>query len=305
MQIDLPLTFIKQMHLAFGDTGTVWLMDLPETIQYCAQNWALSDLEVAGGLSYNLILFAKHADYGDVVLKIGVPHLDLFSEMEAIQLYDGRGICRCYAVDDAHGAMLLERVLPGEDLRSVVDADERYRITADLYARSKTAVPEVCNLPTYQSLIERAIERIPQNPQVPEALVQWLRKIEGQHQQLVDETDQLTVLHSDLHHMNILRSGDGWKLIDPKGFIGVPAMECIRFMQNELGIYPPADPKAAIEKMISIFAPALAVAPEMVRRCYFVDSVLSTYWGYEDDPSADWLEEGLEECAFLEREYLD
>ena len=91
MQIDLPLTFIKKIHQGFGDTGTVWLMDLPETIAYCAQNWVLSDLEVACGLSYNLILFAQHAVYGDVVLKIGVPHLDLFSEMEAIQLYDGRG----------------------------------------------------------------------------------------------------------------------------------------------------------------------------------------------------------------------
>ncbi|MEE4195304.1 MAG: aminoglycoside phosphotransferase family protein [Anaerolineae bacterium] len=302
--LDIPLNFIEQISRTFGDTGKVWLLDLPETIAHCVQQWELSDLTVAEGLSYNLILFATHPEHGPVVLKIGVPHLDLFSEMEAIQLYDGHGICRCYAVDEEHGAMLLERVLPGEDLRTVKDADERFRIAADLFARNKTAVPEVCNLPTYQDLIERALQRVPQNPQVPQQLTAWLREIKGRHQQLVGEADHLTVLHCDLHHMNILRSGDGWKLIDPKGFIGVPAMECIRFMQNELGLFPPNNKRTTIDIMISIFAPVLEVDPQTIEKCYFIDSVLSTYWGFEDDSTADWLEEAVRQCGFLRQEFF-
>lgn len=291
MQIELPLTFIEKISRSFGDTGKVWLLDLPQTVSNLVQQWSLTEVRLCHELSYNLILFAKHPEYGPVVLKVGVPHLDLFSEMEAIQLYDGRGICRCYAVDKEHGAMLLERVLPGEDLRSVTEADERYRITADLYARSKTEVPEVCNLPTYQSLIERAIERIPQNPQVPEPLVKWLRQIERQHRQLVDETQHLTVLHCDLHHMNILRSGDGWKLIDPKGFIGIPAMECIRFMQNELDLYRTDHPINLVNQMISVFAAAMQVSEAVVRRCFFIDSVLSCYWSHEDHSPETQLQE--------------
>ncbi len=303
-QFDLPLNFIEQISRTFGDTGKVWLLDLPQTVDWCVQQWGLSNLEVADGLSYNLILFATHPEFGPVVLKVGVPHLDLFSEMEVIQLYNGRGICRCFAVDAEHGAMLLERVLPGEDLRTVKDADERYRIAADLFARNKTEVPAVCNLPTYQDLIERAIDRIPQNPQVPEQLVAWLHEIKGHHQQQVDETPLLSVLHCDLHHMNILRSGDHWKLIDPKGFIGVPAMECIRFMQNEIDLFPPSDQRTTIDLMISVFATALKVDPRTVEQCYFIDSVLSTYWGFEDDSTADWLEEGVRQCGYLKREFL-
>jgi streptomycin 6-kinase len=173
---------------------------------------------VACGLSYNLILFADHPQYGQVVLKIGVPHLDLFSEMEAIQLYEGHGICRCYAVDKTRGAMLLERILPGKDLRSVQDAGERFRIAADLYARNKTEVPEECGLPTYQNLIERAIKRLPEHPHMPAKLVTWLHQIKKQHKSLDPrEAEHQTVLHCDLHHMNILQDGEGWKLIDPKG----------------------------------------------------------------------------------------
>lgn len=295
-QFDLPLEFIEKISRSFGDTGKVWLLDLPETIEACAQQWGLQNLEVAGGLSYNLILFADHSQYGPVVLKIGVPHLDLFSEMEAIQLYDGHGICRCYAVDETRGAMLLERVLPGKDLRTVKDADERYRIAADLYARNKTEVPEECGLPTYQNLIERAIKRLPEHPHMPTKLITWLHQIKKQHKKLVKDAQHLIVLHCDLHHMNILRDGDGWKLIDPKGFIGVPAMECIRFMQNEVDLYPWEDPLAAVQKMISIFAPAIGVSTDEVKQCYFIDSVLSCTWSHEDSSPGDQLDGCLASC---------
>lgn len=297
-QLDLPLSFIKKINSGFGDTGTVWLMDLPEIIEHCVQQWQLTDLKVCEELSYNLILFANHPTYGSVVLKIGVPHLDLYSEIEVIQLYDGRGICRCYAVDKEHGAMLLERVQPGEDLRTVDNDDERYRITADLYRQIQTPVPEECALPTYQSLIETAIKRLPDIQQVPGKLVTWLHLIKKSHKALVKETENLNILHCDLHHMNIMQDGNDWKLIDPKGFIGVPAMECIRFMQNELDLFPTDDRKTAVEKMISVFAPALNVEPKTIRKCFFIDSVLSCYWGYEESAELDWLTEGMENCEF-------
>ena len=296
IEFDLPIEFIEKISRSFGDTGKVWLMDLPETIETCASQWQLSKLRVCNELSYNLILFAHHPTYGEVVLKIGVPHLDLFSEMEAIQLYGGRGICRCYAVDKAHGAMLLEKVSPGDDLRSVNDADHRYQITAGLYQQIHTSVPKECTLPTYQSLIERAIQRLPENPQVPQKLVTWLHLIRKEHKALIKETPQLVVLHCDLHHMNILRDGNDWKLIDPKGFIGVPAMECIRFMQNELGLYEQTDKKAAIEKMIACFAPALKVSTATVKKCFFIDSVLSCYWSHEERSPQDQLQECLTTC---------
>ncbi len=186
---ELPITFIDKINRGFGDTGTVWLMDLPEIIEHCVKQWNLTNIKVCEELSYNLILFANHPTHGPVVLKIGVPHLDLFSEMEAIQLYAGHGICQCYAVDEAHGAMLLERVLPGEDLRTIQDADERYRITAELYQKIHTPVPENCSLPTYQSLIETAIKRLPDNPQVPGKLTTWLHLIKKFHKILLKETD--------------------------------------------------------------------------------------------------------------------
>lgn len=35
--------------------------------------------------------------------------------------------------------------------------------------------------------------------------------------ELCDSMGEEVVLHGDLHHENILRSGDGWVAVDPKG----------------------------------------------------------------------------------------
>ena len=42
------------------------------------------------------------------------------------------------------------------------------------------------------------------------------------------------LLHGDLHHGNILRHGEDWVAIDPKGVIGEPAYECGPLLFNPL-----------------------------------------------------------------------
>jgi hypothetical protein len=35
------MEFIEKISRSFGDTGKVWLLDLPETIAACAEGWGL------------------------------------------------------------------------------------------------------------------------------------------------------------------------------------------------------------------------------------------------------------------------
>lgn len=100
----------------FGSRGGTWLVGLDGTIEACIHKWALSDCAHLSGASVSLVCHAVSPVFGQVVLKIGVPHPELFTEMETLSIFQGRAICRCYDADASLGALLLERIMPGRDL---------------------------------------------------------------------------------------------------------------------------------------------------------------------------------------------
>jgi len=56
------------------------------------------------------------------------------------------------------------------------------------------------------------------------------------------------VLHGDLHHFNILSSGDRWLAIDPKGIIGEPEFEPAAYLENKIDPYEPITARKITEK---------------------------------------------------------
>jgi streptomycin 6-kinase len=310
--IQLPEEFIDTIRRGFQQKGNRWLEDLPALTERCVQQWQLTNVHLSEELSYNLVLFARHPQEGEVVLKIGVPHLDLFSEMRAIRLFEGRGLCRCFALDEALGAMLLERILPGENLWTVKDPEERYRITADLYRQVLVHPPAEHGLPLFGELIATAIERSADVPETPPFLVDWLRQIQSDYAQLEAESGEPVVLHCDLHHGNILRDqhvyeanlgwrvSPGWRVIDPKGFVGVRPVECARFIENELDLFESDDAKwAALERMLAAFAPALGFPERTLVQALAIDNVLNTYWSVESHSSQVWIDSGYRQHALF------
>ena len=290
----IPAYFQEKISRSFQEKGIRWLEQLPSLIQECAEQWQLSQLETADGLSYNYVAFAQHPAHGRVALKIGVPHLDLFSDMEAITLFDGKGLCQCYATDHERGAMLLERILPGGDLRKVTQAEERFQILAGLYQQIEVLPPANCTLPLFGTLIRTAIERSQTMPHVPQNLRTWLTEIEQRYETLA-AGQEAVVLHCDLHHMNIMQDGSDWRIIDPKGFVGVRAIEAARFIENEMHFYPTSSPLESLDQMLTTFAPALKRPKAELAEGLFIDQVLNTFWWIEDHASAEDIQFNIAE----------
>ncbi|MFO8061207.1 MAG: aminoglycoside/hydroxyurea antibiotic resistance kinase, partial [Bacillota bacterium] len=80
----------------FGPEGERWLKRLPRLLRACIEKWSLSDCSPCEEMSSNFVCPARSPDFGRVVLKVGVPHPELFTEMRALGRYGGRGICRCW-----------------------------------------------------------------------------------------------------------------------------------------------------------------------------------------------------------------
>ncbi|MCD4752386.1 MAG: aminoglycoside phosphotransferase family protein [Anaerolineaceae bacterium] len=290
--MQIPQSFQEKIIHSFGEKGRNWLSQLPQFFDECVEKWKLTDLQTSTDLSYNYVCFGEHPEYGKVALKIGVPHLDLYSEMEAITLFEGKGLCRCYAVDESRGAMLIERILPGGDLRQIQNPQQRFEIAASLYRQIKVTPPADCELPEYDSLISNAIQRSKKISDVPSQIQVWLDEIHTLYQSLEARLESNVVLHCDLHHMNILRDGSSWRAIDPKGFVGLRAVEPARFIENELNLFPSSRPLEAINQMVTLFAQTIDSPKGDVAVCLFIDNVLSTYWSVEEHAPDAKIQDG-------------
>ena len=154
----IPDYFKKKITIVFEDKGEKWLADLPEIFEKCIDKWDLTDLKISQDLSFNYVCFAKSPEFGDVALKIGVPYPELYTEMEALTLYNGGDICLCYDLDRELGALLLERILPGGDLNTVEDQTTKVEIAAELMANLPIEIEENEKLPSYSDWIERGFK---------------------------------------------------------------------------------------------------------------------------------------------------
>ena len=135
MQIDAPRfpeRFQRYATKEFGREGEAWLEELPSILRRCCDKWGLTLGRPTGEIKANYIVYVVTGNGVEAVLKVGVPHGDFSAEMEALAIYEGRGINRLIGCDKALNAMLLERLRPGEMLDSVENAREQTEIAAGI-----------------------------------------------------------------------------------------------------------------------------------------------------------------------------
>ena len=123
--IHITPDFARTMNELDGEAGDTWLAALPALIDTYARRWSLTILPPFSNLSYNYATPAIRAGGSPVVLKAGLPNPGFTREVEALRIYDGRGIARLLEDDVEHGVMLLERLLPGTMLDRVAREDDQ------------------------------------------------------------------------------------------------------------------------------------------------------------------------------------
>ena len=287
--LSLPDPFKKRVIGVHGQIGRIWLDELPTILDEFIQRWELTELEHQTDLSYNYILYGKDRSGTSVVLKIGVPHSELYSEIEALRIYDGSSLVRLLKSDPARGVLLLERLLPGKDLCGVDNDGEATRIAARLMEDFRIPDPGLTVFPTTAEWcqgFQRYGKSYPSGGPLPDDLVQ---RAANQANDLLSSTRNHYLLHGDLHHMNILEvEGRGWLAIDPKGVIGEPAFECGSLLLNP---YPELINRPDLERIqdlrINILAEHLSLDQDRLREWSFVRAILSAIWCVED--GLDWV----------------
>lgn len=287
MIMDLPQHFSQRMIDLYGERGQAWLEALPSLLETCARRWSLS-LFPPFDLSYNYVAPARREDGSDVVLKIGVPNPELDSEIEALRIYDGRGVARLLDSDEELGALLLERLRPGAMLVTVKDDEAATEIAAGVMKQLWQPLPAEHNFPTVEKWA-RGMQRLRHefnggSGPFPEKIV---ATAEGLFAELLPSSAPPVLLHGDLHHYNILAAErEPWLALDPKGVAGEPAYEVGALLRNPT---PQIAQEPELSRLLLRRIDQLAQILELDRRRLIgwavAQAVLSAWWSYEESGS--------------------
>lgn len=259
-----------------------WLAELPRIVAERTAAWSLT----LGGPFQPGGQTAWVAPAGrDLVLKVGWRHPESEHEADGLRAWAGRGAVAVHATwaDDTTSALLLERCRPGGPLGALRSGPEQDEILAGLL-RELWHVPsaghpfrplaELCDLwadgvaagphPLDLGLVRTGLEMFRALPR---------------------ESDEEFLLVTDLHAGNVLAGEGGWRLIDPKPYVGDRCYDVLQHLLDE-PVRIAADPRGAVRRMAEL----TGLDPERTLRWAFARAVVEAAWSPWVAPVADALD---------------
>jgi streptomycin 6-kinase len=285
--VDIPPVLARNVASVWGEDGRAWLAGLPGLLSDVLGSWNLSpDGGTPFALSLHWVVAVTRADGSAAVLKVGLPgdgHLAV--EAAALRAYGGRGAVRLLEYDADRGALLLERADPGTPAKALVPHDDAAALAAllavgrELHAAPVPADGVLPDLSLLRRSFDRYLRTYPEDRPLPRRLVESAGRL---FNELCASAPTRAVLHGDLHHENVLRSGtDRWLAIDPHGWVGDPGYDLGAILYNPDPHIAHPDRLALVPGRLEQMVEAADMPRERVVAWCFVKAVLSDVWNTE------------------------
>ena len=281
----VPSDLARSVVALHGAAGVEWLNRLPSVMADCARRWSLTITAAFEPISYHYVAPAVQADGRAVVVKAGFPTRELSTEIEALRLFDGRGVVRLLDADAANGVLLLERLRPGVPLSSLTDDTQATSIAVGLMCQWWTPAPPGHPFPTvaeWAAGLDRLRARFDGGcGPFPKALVE---SAEALFAELIGSMTGPVLLHGDLHHGNIVSAErQPWLALDPKGVVGEPAYEAGALLRNPLPrLLHESNPRAVLARRVDQLVEELGFDRARLVGWGLAQAVLAAWWAFED-----------------------
>jgi streptomycin 6-kinase len=153
--------------------------------------------------------------------------------------------------------------------------DESIEITANVIQK----LHSVDGIPDSFTPIEELLSIFQEKWEISD---RYIHKAQRMAEHLLKTTARKVAMHGDLHHDNILRDGDEWKIIDPSGVVGDPVYEIASFMINPIDkIWKCENAMEIIQNRIEKFSALMNLDPRRIAQWTFVKSMLCWIWTLE------------------------
>lgn len=278
----------KNIISMYNDEGKEWLDSLPEITARIAEEHNLSDLTPVNNMTFNYVASGYQND-NPIILKIGMNSKALTKESSCLKAFAKHAVAEVIA-DDTN-MIIMQRAVPGSTLKDHFpdnDIDATKILCAKLKELHKASIPESHNFYHLSELFKTLDQKL----DIPDEI---LSKAKHLKDDLLKSTTKKVLLHGDLHHDNILKNGDNWLVIDPKGFIGDPAFEPAAYLCNPIPeLLQENQPREIIENRINICSAELDIDFRRIAGWLYAKSVLCWAWSLEDNLDASYWHNLLE-----------
>jgi streptomycin 6-kinase len=290
--IGIPESLIERV-TAWSDQGSLkpgWLDSLPDAVaSFETKHQIVWDDRVPR--SYlTLVLLGMSPTLGPVVFKSSPETAEFRSESRALDIAGGPRVSRLLDLDLPSQAMIVERIMPGDELHDAgLDDDACTRVHAECTLAFQREVADTSGLIPLRRWMRDLLEWNPDRHPMPEDLV---HEAQERGERLLQTADRTVLLHGDLHHHNILRGTNGWHVIDPKGVYGDPGFEYVAWNYNPAGIAKRPDYFDLTRRRIATVSDLCGIPEARLREWAFVGTTLSTLWSSGMGES-EWFQDGL------------
>lgn len=305
--MDLVIDPVLQQNVTgvFGEAGRIWLHNIGTVIDKYRDAWSLKVFNPEHKLSFNIILPALCDDGREAILKLGFPSAEFICEIEALKTMQGENIVELIRENADDGVMLLDRIKPGLELtelsRSQIETeghdDRSTMIVCDIMQPVQKRLIDSNVFPHFKDWMRSAFSKYSHRYKDagPVFLFEYAVSV---YNELFGENDQDVLLHGDLHHYNILSSDESWKVIDPKGVIGPPILECGAYLRNPIDLMDNPNPYKIVSRRVAVMSNHFRYSKKSVCDAGIAVSVLSACWSLESNGTY-W--ENTAACAELLR----
>lgn len=271
----------------YGDKGNQWLDSLPKITAKIAKEHNLSALIPVNNMTFNYVASGYQND-NPIILKISLNSKALAKEASCLKAFAKHAVAEVIA--DDNNMIIMQRAVPGSTLKDhFPDNDEEATkiLCASVKKLHKASIPKSHNFYHLNELF-KALE---QTLDIPNEI---LTKAQHFKDNLLKSTTKEVLLHGDLHHDNILKNGDGWLVIDPKGFIGDPAFEPAAYLCNPIPeLLQENQPREIIANRINICSAELGIDSRRISDWLYAKSVLCWAWSLEDNLDSSYWKDLL------------
>lgn len=274
-----------------GPSGRDWAARLPHLLAEALDEWGLTPTGV-GLAGWTAVVLPVRREGQELALKVVWPHVEGRDEALVLRHWDGDGAVRLVAADPGRGALLLEALDAGTDLRSL-DVDAACAVAGGLLRRlHRPALPRLIRLSDHARRHTRAV--VGDDSPLPRRMRE---RTEGRLRDLLtDPACDGTVLHGDLHYENVLAgTREPWLAIDPHPLAGHPGFELIPLLRNrtsELGTG--SGFRWSVRRRVEVTCEAAGVDEDQALAWTYVAAAIEAGWAAADGDS-----EGLTFCVSL------
>ncbi|MEJ3655767.1 aminoglycoside phosphotransferase family protein [Actinomycetes bacterium KLBMP 9759] len=236
--LPMPSNLVQAVAEEESAERTEWLAQLPDIVRGVAARWSVAlgaPFQPGGQASW--VAPVVDAAGRELVLKVGWRHYEAEHEIEGLRAWSGRGAVGVIAseVEGATASMLLERARPGTPLGELHDEPAQDEIVARML-RSLWHEPAAGHpFRPLSSLCDEWAEDFdeeyvpgehPLDAGLAKAGIELFRALPREY------AGPPQLLATDLHAGNVLAHGDGWRLIDPKPYVGDSAYDVLQHILN-------------------------------------------------------------------------